>query len=77
MRKIVLAAIFATVSGITGASLAPTVFAQGRNCTYVDPVTGTCRSWGSTDSVLGGAGPVHMPIPSVARAGLGALQTAC
>jgi hypothetical protein len=46
MRKIVLAAIFAAVSGITGASLAPAAFAQGRNCTNVDPLTGTCRSWG-------------------------------
>jgi hypothetical protein len=48
MRKIVLAAVFATVSGITGASLAPAAFAQGRYCTNVDPLSGTCRSWGST-----------------------------
>jgi hypothetical protein len=47
MRTTVLAAIFAIVSGITVASLAPAAVAQSRSCASVDPFTGACRSWGS------------------------------
>jgi hypothetical protein len=45
MRKIVLAAVFAIVSGITGASFAPVAYAQAGTCTNVDPLTRQCKSW--------------------------------
>lgn len=47
MRKIVLAAIFAIVSSITGAILAPVAYAQV-GCAKVSPVTGKCEAWGTS-----------------------------
>ena len=47
MRKIVLAALFATVSSITGASLTPAAGFGGQACTWTNS-DGTCRIWGSS-----------------------------
>jgi hypothetical protein len=54
MRKIVFAALFATVSGITGASLAPAAFAQSGQCCKWTSSDGTCKMWGSCGGVAGG-----------------------
>ena len=51
MRKIVLAALFAIVSGITGVGLAPAAFALSGQCCKWTLSNGTCNMWGPCGGV--------------------------